>query len=131
MGRFTDDMAQLRSNIDSTRVSRLAEQNTRISNVASMLKTFDRDHQAMGRQGRKDRAAFVSNVTKQTLSLLNGFHSDHKSMANRTAKERADFVAGNKSSVGAFIKTAAQDRAGAHAAFFGTASSKKKVTFQV
>lgn len=161
MGRFTDDLAQLRSHIDSTRENRLAEQNarifsvnaqisdfaaTRVSNgiqdskaraafvnnnandVNRLVNSFHHFRQVMGRQGREERAAFVNDVSKKTLALLRGFSADHKSMAEQSAKERADFIAANKSSVGAYINEAAQDRAGAHAAFFGTVAAKKKKT---
>jgi hypothetical protein len=162
MGRLTDDMGQLRSNIDNTRENRLAQQNARISSVSAqiadfastrvrnglqdanaratfvadnandvsrLLNTFHHHHQMMGRQGREERAAFVNDVSKKTLGLLNDFHAAHKSMAKHSAKERAHFVATNKKSVGAFINEAEQDRAGAHAVFFGT--TKKKVAFLV
>jgi hypothetical protein len=162
MGRFTDDMALLRSNLDSSRENRVAQQNARISNVSAqiadfastrarnglqdandraafvagnandvnrLLNTFHHLHQTMGRQGREERAAFVNDVSKQTRGLLNSFHAAHKNMAKHSAKERAHFVGNNRKTVGAFINGAAQDRAGAHAVFFGTA--KKKVAFQV
>jgi hypothetical protein len=159
MGRLTDDMGQLRRNIDSTRESRLAQQNARKSGVSAqladfaatrtrngrrdakarvtfvthnandvnrLLSAFHHLHQMMGRHGRKERADFVNNLSKKTLGLLTGFNADHKSMAERSARERADFIAKNSSSVAAFINDAAQDRAGAHAVFFGTATAKKK-----
>jgi hypothetical protein len=164
MGRLTDDMGQLRRNIDSTRESRLAQQNARKSGVSAqladfaatrtrngrrdakarvtfvthnandvnrLLSAFHHLHQMMGRHGRKERADFVNNLSKKTLGLLTGFNADHKSMAERSARERADFIAKNSSSVAAFINDAAQDRAGAHAVFFGTATAKKKVAFPV
>jgi len=159
MGRFTDDLAQLRSHIDSTREDRLSEQNarifsvkaqisdfaaTRVSNgiqdanaraafvnnnandVNRLVNSFHHFRQVFGRQGREERAAFVNDLSKNTLDLLTGFNVDHKNAAERDAKARADFVSVNKSSVGAYINEAAQDRAGAHAAFFGTGAAKKK-----
>lgn len=164
MGRLTDDMAQLRRNIDSSRESRLAQQNARVfsvstqiadfaatrarngvrdahmraafvtdntNNVNRLLNEFRHTHQVMGRQGRKDRAAFLTDMSKKTLDLLGGFKADRNSMAERSAKERAVFIADMTNNVAAFIKDAAQDRAGAHAVFFGTATSKKKTAFPV
>ncbi len=164
MGRFTDDMAQLRSHIDSTREDRLSEQNARIFSVRAqisdfaatrasngiqdakaraafvnnnandvnrLINAFHHFRQVMGRQGREERAAFVNDVSKKTLELLTGFNVEHKNMAEQTAKERADFIAANRSSVGAFINEASQDRAGAHAVFFGTVAAKKKTAFLV
>ena len=157
MGRFTDDMTQLRTNLDSSRENRVAQQNARISDVSNkiadfastrarngqrdanaratfvagntnnvnrILNTFHHLHQVMGKQGRDKRAAFVSGVAKQTRSLLNGFHAAHTSMAKHSAKERSHFVGNNRKVIGAFIKEASQDRAGAHAVFFGTAKKK-------
>ena len=162
MGTFTNDMAQLRSHINTTREQRLFEQNVRIFSVRSQLRDFtttrvsngnknakDRAtfvnnnahnvtrlinafkhfRQVMGRQGGEERTAFVNDVSKQTLTLLTDFNVERKNMAERSAKERAEFVAANKNSVGNFINQASQDRAGAHAVFFGTA--KKKVSFLV
>ena len=164
MGRFTDDLAQLRSHIDSTREDRLSEQNARIFSVKAqisdfaatrasngiqdakaraafvnnnandvnrLVSSFHHFRQVMGRQGREERAAFVNNVSKDTLELLTGFNADRKNMAEQTAKERADFISANRSSVGAFINEASQDRAGAHAVFFGTVAAKKKTAFRV
>jgi len=158
MGKLTDDMAQLRSNIDITRESRLSEQNARIFNVRSqisdftatrasngfqdasaraafvrnnandinsLLNAFNSFHQAMGKQGREERTAFVNSVSKNTLDLLNSFNVEHKNMAEQSAKERLDFITENSRSVTAFINNASQDRAGAHAVFFGTNKKKK------
>jgi len=97
--------------------------------VTRLINGFQHFRQVMGRQGREERAAFVNDVSKQTLALLTDFNVERKNMAERSAKERADFVAANKNSVGHFINQASQDRAGAHAVFFGTA--KKKVSFLV
>ena len=162
MGRFTDDMTQLRTNLDSSRENRVTQQNARISgvsaqiadfastrarngqrdanaratfvagnanNVNRMLNTFHHLHQEMGKQSRNERAAFVNGVARQTRSLLNGFHAAHASMAKHSAKERAHFVGNNRKTIGTFINEASQDRAGAHAVFFGTA--KKKAAFLV
>jgi hypothetical protein len=164
MGRLTDDMGQLRRNIDSTHENRLAQQNVRkysvrahladfaatrtrngrqdakarvkfvtdnANDVNRLLSAFHHLHQMMGRHGRQERAAFVTDLSKKTLGLLVCFNADHKSMAERSARKRADFIAKNSSSVAAFINDAAQDRAGAHAVFFGTATAKKKVAFPV
>lgn len=164
MGRLTDDMAQLRRNIDSSRESRLAQQNARVSSVSAqiagfaatrarngvqdaharatfvtdnandvnrLLNDFRHTHQVMGRQGRENRAAFLTDMSKKTLDLLVSFNADRKSMAKRSAKERAGFIANMTNNVAAFINDAAQDRAGAHAVFFGTAASKKKTVFPV
>ena len=164
MGRLTDNMAQLRRNIDGSRESRLAQQNARVFSVSAqiadfaatrvkngvrdaymratfvtdntndvnrLLNDFRHTHQVMGRQGREDRAAFLTDISKKTLDLLVGFNAARKSMAERTAKERADFIADMTNNVAAFIKDVAQDRAGAHTVFFGTATSKKKTAFPV
>jgi len=158
MGKLTDDMAQLRSNIDITRENRLSEQNARIFNVRSqisdftatrasngfqdasaralfvknnatdvnsLLSAFNSNHQALSKQGREERAAFVNSVSKNTLDLLNSFNVEHKNMAEQSAKERLDFITENSRSVTAFINNASQDRAGAHAVFFGTDKKKK------
>jgi len=101
------------------------------NDVCRLLNDFHHLHQMMGRQGRKVRADFVNDLSKKTVGLLACFNADHKSMAERSARERADFIAKNSSSVAAFINDAAQDRAGAHAVFFGTASAKKKAAFLV
>jgi hypothetical protein len=159
MGRLTDDMAQLRRNIDGSRETRLAQQNARVSSVSAqiagfaasrarngardahvratfvtdnandvirLLNDFRHTCQVMGRQGRESRAAFVTDMSKKTIDLLGSFNADRKSMAERSARERADFITNMSSSVAAFIKDVAQDRASAHAVFFGTAASKKK-----
>jgi hypothetical protein len=159
MGRLTDDMTQLRGNIDSSRESRLDQQNQRVINVNAQLADFaetrirngkqdararatfiannassvngllgDFYHarQVMGQQGRESRANFVSYSSRYTLDLLTNFNADRKGMAERTAKERTDFMASLTGSVSAFINEAAQDRAGARAAFFGEAFKKKK-----
>lgn len=97
--------------------------------VTRLINGFQHFRQVMGRQGREERAAFVNDVSKKTLALLTDFNIEHRNMVKRSAKERADFVAANKNSVGAFIKKASQDRAGAHAIFFDIA--KKKVSFLV
>ena len=97
--------------------------------VNRLINSFQHFRQVMGRQGREERAAFVNDVSKQTLALLTDFNVEHKNMVRRTTKERADFVAANKKSVGFFITKASQDRAGAHAVFFGI--SKKKVSLLV
>jgi len=162
MGRLTDDMADLRMNIDNSRDSRLAQRNALVSevnfqlaefasirarngaqdaqtradfitqnanDVGRLLTAFRHSRQMMRRQGRETRADFLSKMSKDTLDLLTSFNADRKSMAERNAKDRADFIANMTNTVAAFINEAAQDRAGAHAAFFGTAPSKKKTTF--
>jgi hypothetical protein len=162
MGRFTDDLAQLRSNINSTREDRLSEQNARIFSVKAqisdfaatrasngiqdakaraafvnnnandvnrLVNSFHHLRQVFGRQGREERAAFINDLSKNTLDLLTSFSVDHRNAAEQDAKSRADFVSANKSSVNAYINEAAQDRAGAHAAFFGTGAAKKKTAF--
>jgi hypothetical protein len=101
------------------------------NNVTQMLNAFHHLHQELGRQGRKDRVAFVNNVSKKTLDLLAGFNADLKSMAERSAKGRADFVANNSRGVTAFINAAAQERAESQAAYFGTATSKKKSSISI
>ena len=103
--------------------------NNNAHNVTRLINAFQHFRQVMGRQGREERAAFVNDVSKQTLTLLTDFNVERKNMAERSAKERADFVTANKNNVGHFINQASQDRAGAHAVFFGTA--KKKVSFLV
>ena len=159
MGRLTDEMAQLRGDIDSSRASRLAQQNQRVSNVSRQISEFSATRMAnsvrdakdranfvadnsnsinqtlndfrkarelMGKQGRDSRKAFTSNMAKDTSDLLKGFNADRRSMAESSAKDRADFTKNLSNTVAAFINEAAQDRAGAHAAFFGTSTAKKK-----
>jgi len=159
MGRLTDDMTQLRGELDNSRANRLAQQNERVSSVSRQiadfaatrasdaardsharatfvannandinqtLSNFRNARQLMGQQGRESRAAFASNMAKETSDLLNGFNADRKAMAQSTAKARADFMTNMSNTVAAFINEAAQDRAGAHAAFFGTSTAKKK-----
>jgi hypothetical protein len=160
MGRLTDGMTQLREEIDSSRESRLIQQNQRVSDVSvqltdfaetrirnskqdaharatfvtgnansvnGLLSDFYHARQVMGQQGREGRANFVSYSSRFTLDLLTGFNIDRKNMAQRTAKERADFMTSLTGSVSAFINESAQDRAGAHAAFFGRVSKKKTI----
>jgi hypothetical protein len=164
MGRLTDDMAQLRRNIDGSRESRLAQQNARVSSVCSqiagfaaarardgqqdayaraafvtgnandinrLLNDFRNNRRLAGQQAHEDRAAFVGNVSKDTRDLLGGFNADRRSMAERSSKDRSDFIANLTNGVAAFINEASQDRAGAHAVFFGAAASKKKTAFPV
>lgn len=159
MGRLTNEMAQLRGDIDNSRASRLAQQNERVSSVSRQIADFAatrasnaaRDsheratfvannanninqtlgnfrlaRQLMGQQGRESRAVFASNMAKETSDLLKGFNANRKSMAESSAKDRADFMTNMSNTVAAFINEAAQDRAGAHAAFFGTSTAKKK-----
>jgi hypothetical protein len=109
--------------------SRATFVNNNAHNVTRLINAFQHFRQVMGRQGREERAAFVNDVSKQTLTLLTDFNVERKNMAERSAKERAEFVTANKNSVGTFINQASQDRAGAHAVFFGTV--KKKVSFLV
>ena len=157
MGRFTNDMTLLRTNIDSSREHRVAQKNARISGVKELmanfsstrkreglqdaheratfiadnakgvkrlLNNFHNFQQTMSRQNRKERVTFVNIVATQTRELLNGFHSSHKAMARHNAKIRAQFVANNSKCVGYFLAEASQDRAGAHAVFFGTVKKK-------
>jgi hypothetical protein len=65
-------------------------------------------------------------MAKETSDLLNRFNTDRKSMAKSSAKDRADFMINMSNTVAAFINEASQDRAGAHAAFFGATVLKKK-----
>jgi hypothetical protein len=101
------------------------------NSVNRLLKDVRHTREVMGWQRREDRTAFVADMSKKTLDLLDSFNADRKSMAERSAKERADFIANMTNSVAAFINDAAQDRAGAHAVFFGIATAKKKTTFPV
>jgi len=95
------------------------------SNVNRLLKGFHDSRLAIGKQDRADRTAFVSGVVKTTAGLLTQFSNDHKRMSQHAANERASFIAENATSTAAFIKDAAQDRAGAHTMFFGAFEKKK------
>ena len=81
----------------------------------------------MAEQTSKQRADFVSDMSRSTSNLLSDFNSDRKNMAEQTSKQRVDFVTNLSNGVSAFINDIATDRADAHAAFFGTVSKKKTV----
>jgi flavorubredoxin len=97
--------------------------------VKRLVSEFHHSRQTMSRQDRQDRIGFVNDISKDTLTLLADFNNEHKAMAQHTAKVRSDFIAKNKSDVRAFINEASDDRAGAHAAFFGKSHAKKKQHF--
>jgi len=92
MGRFTDDMAQLRNNIDSTRENRLAQQNARISGISAQLADFTSTRARNGLRDANARATFVADNANDVKRLLNSFHHLHQLMGRQGREERAAFV---------------------------------------
>ena len=115
MGQLTNAMAQLRSDINGSRQDRLSEQNARIADVNAQLADFTVTRLSNGVRDAADRATFIRDNSNDVNRLLNHFNKDRQLMSRQTSQERA-----------AFVNNVAQDRAGAHAAFFGTATDKKK-----
>jgi hypothetical protein len=92
MGRFTDDMVLLRRNIDSSRDSRLAQQNARISSVSAQIADFASTRARNGLRDANARATFVSDNSNDVNRLLTAFHRFHQLMGQQGRVERAAFV---------------------------------------
>ena len=92
MGRLTDDMAQLRSNIDSTRENRLAQQNARISSVSDQIADFAATRARNGQRDANDRATFVNENANNVNRMLSAFRHLHQEMGRQGREARAAFV---------------------------------------
>jgi len=99
------------------------------NDVKRLINNFRHTREVTGQQDRLSRAAFVNDTSKKTSDLLVGFNTDRKNQAAQSAKDRADFITSLTNSVAAFINEAANDRATAHAVFFGGVAPKKKTIY--
>jgi hypothetical protein len=159
MGHLTESMTSLRQHIDSSRESRLTDQNIRVAHVNTLLadfattrateaardvrvrmafvtdnannvhhslNNFRHTRYAMNRQASESRKELITALSKETMNILSTFKGDRQSMAEREARNRNDFITTLTNTTAKLISDAAQDRAGARAAFFGKVTSKKK-----
>ncbi len=92
MGRLTDDMLQLWQHIDRSRESRLAQQNTRMSEVRQQIADFAAARTLDGIKNANTRAAFVNHNTTKVNRLLNDCRRSRQVMAQQGRETRATFV---------------------------------------
>lgn len=92
MGRLTDDMAQLRRNIDGSREFRLAQQNARVSSVSAQIADFAATRARNGVRDALVRTTFVTDNANDVNRLLNDFRHTHQLMGRQGREDRAAFL---------------------------------------
>jgi hypothetical protein len=99
MGRLTEDMVHLRSNIDSMRAnidsnreSRLVQQNTRVSGVKTLIAGFAETRASAAAKDARVRMTFVTANANDISRLLNDFRHTRQMTGQQARETRAVFM---------------------------------------
>ena len=126
MGRLTEDMTNLRGEIDALRNGRVEFIAGLKQNVFELKAGFNSNHAEMAAKLRDDLDAFVSELKNDVVELKAGFNSDHAEMAGELRDGLETFVSDLKGFVADLRQEAADDIAGGHKAWFGPAPAELK-----
>jgi predicted flap endonuclease-1-like 5' DNA nuclease len=139
MGRLTEDMTNLRDEIDALRNGReefiagLKHGMSELkSDVADMQQGFRKDHTRMAGNMKDNLKAFmaetesyVSNLKNDVADMQDNFRSDHADMAGRLKENLQMFAAGIKSTVSDLEKQFRNE----HAELTGKARAERQMFF--
>ncbi|EKD22143.1 MAG: hypothetical protein ACD_87C00136G0008 [uncultured bacterium] len=133
MGNLTGDMTRLRGEVDALRNNRraLMQDLTRGARelttvVAAMRADFTSAHDAMAKQTREERGAFVAAVINEVNSLLGAFSRERDEMARKGRHDRGVFLVEMRRQVTGMCKDTADDLMGARLAWRGRSSGKSR-----
>ena len=127
MGRLTEDMTNLRGEIDALHNGRVEFIAGLKQNVFELKAGFNSNHAEMAAKLRDDLDEFVSELKNDVVELKAGFNSNHAEMAGELRDGLETFVSDLKGSVADLRQEAADDIAGAHKAWFGPSPAEPKV----
>jgi hypothetical protein len=96
MGRLTDDMTRLRSDIDSSHDQRRANQSARNHSVRALLSDFAKTRAFNASKDARQRAQAVADNRHDVSRLLNDFSRTRQANSRKSRAERRAFVSGVK-----------------------------------